>query len=126
MNPIRPTGGPDPTPNLSGPSSSTPAGRVEPFSVSPASGVGASSPAAPVDQARFDRIAGTIRTGLSAGHTRDQIMDRLIADETQARFGSAATPQMTASVAESFRTDPALSQLVSRLFAASQRTQSQP
>jgi hypothetical protein len=122
MDPIRPTGGPDPAPNLSGPSSATPVGRVEPFSVAPASGVSGPAPASPVDQAHFDRINGTIRNGLASGQSRDQIMEQLVSDETRERFGDAATPQMTASVAESFRSDPSLSQLVARLFAASQRS----
>lgn len=131
MDPIRRTTGPESTPEIRGPAQAQPATPPQrAFGVNEVAGVqgaqGAQAAAGPsgverTQEARFARLAGRIRDGVAQHWDRDRIMQDLIADETRERFGNMATPDMANAVAESFRNDPALSQLMARLFAAAQR-----
>jgi hypothetical protein len=110
MDPIRRTSGPSRPQDV--PASSGPAPATGP---SPAFGA---APTGGIARPEFNRIAARINEGLARKQSRDEIMQDVIASETRERFGPLASPGMAASVAESFRTDPALTGLVARLFAA--------
>ncbi|MBS0196827.1 MAG: hypothetical protein JSR77_08720 [Planctomycetes bacterium] len=113
MDPIRRTTGASKPQDVAGATPAAPASGVsKPFEIGAAGGV------APVEQTRFNAIAGRIRDGLARRLDRDAIMREVVEAETRERFGPLATPAMTASVAESFRSDPGLVQLVAKLFAA--------
>ena len=64
----------------------------------------------------YERMASRIQTGVSRSMSRDQILDDLVDSETKQAFGDSASPQMTAAVADAFRTDPNLSQMFNQLY----------
>ena len=64
----------------------------------------------------FERMASRIQAGVSKSMNRDQILEDLVDSETKQAFGESASPQMTAAVADAFRTDPNLSQMFNQLY----------
>ena len=110
MDPIRRTTGPHKPQDIAGAAPSAP--PSQPFAA------GAAAPIAGAARPEFTRIAARISQGIARKQSRDDIMRDVVSTETRERFGSLATPQMAESVAESFRSDPALSALVAKLFAA--------
>ncbi|MBL9001355.1 MAG: hypothetical protein JNK25_09495 [Phycisphaerae bacterium] len=110
MEPIRRTSPAGRPQNVDAAAPATPA--------APGFSIGAAENATPVTRPEFSRIAARISDGLARNLSRDDIMRDVIAVETRERFGPLASSQMADSVAESFRTDPALCALVAKLFAA--------
>lgn len=65
----------------------------------------------------FDKLRSRIQEGIAAGHSKQEIMQTLVGEQLQERYGSAATPEMKAAVQERFATDPQMSQLFNRLYS---------
>lgn len=113
MDPIRRTSGPQKPQDVPAATPAAPTGAA-----AGTFGAAAASAAGAVARPEFTRIAAKINEGISRKLPRDDIMRRVVESEARERFGSLATPQMTESIAETFRSDPALSGLVAKLFAA--------
>ena len=70
----------------------------------------------------FGTVRTLIETGLEAGRSREQILGDLVRGELETVLGPKGPPSIAARVAEAAASDPWLSRIADRLFAASKPT----
>jgi len=124
MDPIRRNNIPPNIPNATPAGDAAPAGKTEKkFEVGAGDAAGgaqstqsAGNTAAMV-RPNFERMASMLKSGAAQSMTREELRDHVISGETKHLFGDKATPEMQAAVADAFREDPQLAQVMNRLLS---------
>jgi len=124
MDPIRRNNIPPNIPASAPAGDAAPAGKTDKkFEVGAGDPAGAaqSTPSAgataPMVRPNFERMAALLKSGADQSMTREQLRDHVINGETKHLFGDQATPEMQAAVADAFRDDPQLAQVMNRLLS---------